>query len=83
MGGVDRSDQMVSYATFSARTLKWWKRVIFHVVSLAVLNAYLCYKLVTVRNPMLHRVFRKKLVAELIATVNKDNVPGMKTKPVG
>ena len=23
MGGVDRSDQMVSYATFNARTLKW------------------------------------------------------------
>ncbi len=33
MGGVDRSDQMVSYATFNARTLKWWKRVTFHVQS--------------------------------------------------
>ena len=46
MGGVDHSDQMVSYATFNSRTLKWWKRVFFHVVSLAVLNSYLVYKTV-------------------------------------
>lgn len=44
MGGVDRSDQMVSYATFNCRTLKWWKRVVFHVLNLAVVNAYLAYK---------------------------------------
>lgn len=62
MGGVDHSDQMVSDATFNARTLKWWKHVIFHVSSLAVLNAYLCYKTVTPNNPMLHCIFRKKLV---------------------
>ena len=34
MGGVDHSDQMVSYATFNSRTLKWWKRVIFSMLSL-------------------------------------------------
>ncbi|XP_061188017.1 piggyBac transposable element-derived protein 4-like [Saccostrea echinata] len=83
MGGVDRSDQMVSYATFNARTLKWWKRVIFHVISLATLNAYLCYKFVTPRKPMLHRVFRKQLVTELLQSVSRACVPGMCTKPVG
>ncbi|XP_062615415.1 piggyBac transposable element-derived protein 4-like [Saccostrea cucullata] len=83
MGGIDRSDQMVSYATFNARTLKWWKRVIFHVISLATLNAYLCYKTLTPRKPMLHRVFRKQLVTELVQSVNRACVPGMSTKPVG
>lgn len=84
MGGVDRSDQMVSYATFSARTLKWWKRVIFHVLSLAVLNSYILYKHVTAdRVPMLHRVFRKKLVEQLIASVNPDDVPGMTNRSRG
>jgi len=78
MGGVDRSDQMVSYATFQARTLKWWKRVIFHVMSLAILNAYLIYKEKTTdRVPMLHRQFRKKLVKELVSSVNSEDVPGM------
>ncbi|XP_013420996.1 piggyBac transposable element-derived protein 4-like [Lingula anatina] len=80
MGGVDRSDQMVSYSTFNARTLKWWKRVTFHVISLAVLNAYLLYKTVTTGNPMLHRVFRKRLVADLINSVQGHVVP---SKSVG
>lgn len=84
MGGVDRSDQMVSYATFNARTLKWWKRVTFHVFSLAVLNAYLCYKSVTTDStPMLHRVFRKKLVSSLVSSVDKADIPGMSPRSVG
>ena len=44
MGGVDHSDQMASYATFSCCSLKWWKRVILHIISLAMLNAYIIYK---------------------------------------
>ena len=76
MGGVDHSDQMVSYATFSCRTLKWWKRVIFHVISLATLNAYIIYKQrVGERNAMLPRTFRKQLVKALILSVDPDTVP--------
>jgi hypothetical protein len=73
---------MVSYATFNARILKWWKRVIFHVLSLTVLNAYLCYKSVTAK-PMTHRAFRKELVAGLLSSVDKENVPEMKARRVG
>ncbi len=43
MGAVDRSDQMVAYSTFSRRTLKWWKKVFFHVTSLSILNAWILY----------------------------------------
>ena len=83
MGGVDRSDQMVSYATFNARTLKWWKRVIFHVISLTVLNAYILYKTTTNdRVKLLHRQFRKKLVGELVSSVQREDVPGMNS-PTG
>jgi hypothetical protein len=65
MGGVDRSDQMVSYSSFDRRTLKWWKKVFFHVLGLAVLNAYILYKLKTAR-PVLQRVFRRDLVKQLV-----------------
>ena len=83
MGGVDRSDQMVSYATFNARTLKWWKRVIFHVFSLAILNAYILYKSTTTDAvKMSHRQFRKNLVRQLVSSVNKEDVPGMNS-PTG
>lgn len=76
MGGVDHSDQMVNYAEYSGRTLKWWKRVLFHMVNLAVLNAYLLYKdHVGEANAMLHREFRKKLVRGMIESVEAENVP--------
>jgi len=68
IGGMDRADQMVSYATYSARTLKWWKRVIFHTISAAILDAYIIFKTITTnRLPMLHRQFRKKLDRDLIS----------------
>ena len=61
MGAVDRSDQMVAYSTFSRRTLKWWKKAFFHVVSLSILNAWILYRVWCAehgRRAPLQRVFR-------------------------
>ena len=75
MGGVDHSDQMVSYTTFNCRTLKWWKRVTFHVINLAVVNAYLIYKEhVGAQNAVLPRIFRKKLIKQMIESVDPATV---------
>ena len=30
MGGMDKSDQLLSYYPFTHRTVKWWKREFFH-----------------------------------------------------
>jgi hypothetical protein len=65
MGGVDRTDQMVANSKIQVRSMKWWKKVFFHLLSLTVLNAYLKYKS-TVRNPMPCRVFRRVLVTQLV-----------------
>lgn len=61
MGCVDRSDQMVSGVKLDIKTFKWWK-VFFHILSLTILNAYKS----TTERAMEHRIFRRKLVAELI-----------------
>jgi len=42
--GVDRSDQMLSYYTFSRKRVKWWKKLFFHLLYLAVVNAHILYK---------------------------------------
>ena len=65
MGAVDRCDQMVAYSCFRRRTMKWWKKVFFHLFSLTILNAYILYKERT-RSLVLHRTFRRELVKELI-----------------
>lgn len=82
MGGVDHSDQMISYATMRCRTLKWWKRVIFHMFSLAALNAYLLYKShVGGASAMLSRDFRKKLVKQLVSRAGGTRVSTTKPGP--
>ena len=44
MGGVDRSDQLLSYYGFAHRTVKWWRRALFHLLDMAVVNAYVLHK---------------------------------------
>lgn len=56
---------MIQYESFRRRTLKWWKKVIFHVVGLVCLNAYLVYKLHTGKK-LEQRESQRQLVSELV-----------------
>lgn len=68
MGGVDTSDQMVKYYNFTRKTLKWWVKLFFHLINLAVTNAYLLYrKHNTNPRPLTHYKFRTQLANELTA----------------
>ena len=69
MGAVDRSDQMLTYQAFLRRSVKWWKKVFFHMLMLSVLNSYILYKehcRKIGKSPPLQRVFRKECVKEMI-----------------
>jgi len=43
MGGVDNNDQLMQYSAFSRQTLKWLKKVLFRLLNLAMVNAYILY----------------------------------------
>ena len=43
MAGVDRSDQMMAYHPLRRRTLKWWKKVFFHLLTLTVIQSQILY----------------------------------------
>ena len=43
MGGVDQSDQLVMYYGYAHQQTKWWKRVLFHLVDLLLVNASILY----------------------------------------
>ena len=40
MGGVDQADQMLRYYTCIRKTVKWYHRVLFHEVEVAIHNAF-------------------------------------------
>ena len=43
MGGVDKADQLVLYYGYAHRAMKWWKRVFFHMLDLALVNAHILF----------------------------------------
>ena len=43
MGGVDTGDLLQSYYGFSHCTVKWWRWLFFHLIDLAIVNAYILY----------------------------------------
>ena len=45
MGGVDLNDQLNSYTNIIRKSMKWWKKIFFHLLVTAMSNAYIMYKL--------------------------------------
>ncbi len=43
MGGVDLSDQLISYMPFQRKTCKWWKKLYFHLILMAAVNAHVLH----------------------------------------
>ena len=50
MKGVDHSDQMISYAPLHRKSVKWWKKLSFHLLSLVMVQAHCLYNKVQVSN---------------------------------
>ena len=61
MGGVDKADQYSAYYSFSKRSVKWWKKLMFWLLEVAIVNSYILYK-ATVDNPLSHSNYRWKLI---------------------
>ena len=66
MGGVDKSDQLLSYYTFHHRTVKWWKRAAFHLLNLACVNAYIVYTETALLNKLIHELFLVEVAKGLL-----------------
>ena len=50
MAGVDKSDQLMQYYSFKRKTIKWWKKVFFHLFNLALMNSQKLYNLWRINN---------------------------------
>lgn len=64
MSGIDRLDQMVSYYNSTRKTIRWYKKVLFHLTDIAVWNSYYLYKQTHPKTSFL--TFRDSLIESLI-----------------
>lgn len=44
MGGVDRCDQLLAFYRIKTKAKKWYKRVLYHFLDLALINSYILFK---------------------------------------
>ena len=42
--GVDKLDQIASYYSFLHKSVKWWRKVFFWLLEVAVINAFIIHK---------------------------------------
>ncbi|KAJ8953416.1 hypothetical protein NQ318_023533 [Aromia moschata] len=43
MGAIDRSDMMISTVDCTRKTIKWYKKLVFHTLGMCMLNAHALY----------------------------------------
>ena len=66
MLGVDRLDQRMAYYHFVRKSVRWWRKVFFWIVKVAVVNAYILYTQHSdAQRKLTHKEFRRDLVTAL------------------
>ena len=67
MGGVDLSDQHLSYYSLTQRcTLKWWKKFFWRMIDISILNSWIIFHANFPNSTIdCHRAFRIELVHQL------------------
>ena len=77
MGGVDRNDQLGKYSAFNHRSLKWWKKVLFRILNLCMVNTFTLYNewCAIQGKPKLKKLkFRRNVINQIVEFVGPDGV---------
>lgn len=65
MGGVDCKDKSIFHLTCSRQTKRYWKKIVYNFVDMALLNAYILYRFHSNR-PMSRWDFMLEIVSSLL-----------------
>ena len=65
MSGVDRLDQMISYYSFTRKTMKWPKKVFFYLLEISLYNSFVLYKAKNSQTKLTLRSFHYKVIEKL------------------
>ncbi len=69
MGVVDKSDQLLRYHSSSRRAKRYWKTLFYHMLDVAVTNAFIIYNWFAMEkgnNGVSENTFRDTLILQLI-----------------
>jgi hypothetical protein len=52
MGGVDCCDQLLSFYWMKTKAKKWYRRVLYHFMDLALINSFILYRATNEKAPL-------------------------------
>ena len=70
MLGVDKMDQPAAYYSFLRKSVKWWRKVMFWLHEVSVVNSYIVYTTrltLLQQRPLTHLQFRCSLIQGLVS----------------
>ncbi|MGH0126473.1 UNVERIFIED_CONTAM: hypothetical protein FKN15_028320 [Acipenser sinensis] len=73
MGAVDQADHYCASYAFTRQSLKWWRKMFFLLLEVAIVNSAILFNLMTVESGQLavrHKTFRKALLVQLVGNVS-------------
>jgi len=62
MKGVDIGNQLISYYELKHKTYKWWKRILFHLIDISIVNSFIIYKKVIGDKSISQKNFRLEII---------------------
>ena len=70
MGGVDMSDQLISYHRVLRQTKRYWRSIFYHLLDIAVTNAFIIHKWIQMEagKKITSGSFRDAMVLDIIKT---------------
>ncbi|XP_046400817.1 piggyBac transposable element-derived protein 4-like [Ischnura elegans] len=72
MGAVARADMVTSSVETVRKSVKWYKKIFFHMVDISVLNAHCLYKAVTKKKIPFEK-FQLSLIREILETYHRQS----------
>lgn len=66
MGAVDRADHYCASYGFMRKSLKWWRKMFFWLLEVAVVNSYILFKHNDGNKTVRHLKYRQKLIRQLV-----------------
>ncbi|CAK9796635.1 PiggyBac transposable element-derived protein 4 [Anthophora quadrimaculata] len=73
MGAVDKCDMVISFIKSIRKSIKWYKKYFFHLLDIAVWNAYCLYKYKTHKNISI-AAFHLELIRQVLGKYRKENL---------
>jgi len=80
MGAIDKTDMLLSSIECVRKTIKWYKKLFFHLIDLSLLNAYSSYKTVTGKHLPLAS-YQFQLIREILTKYSKKSDMNKRGRP--